>query len=247
MALAILDAIPGPTGTTSATCWQGPRPARLHGVRRCRLGPGPAAASDVARRHRGLTDPLLTWLALDGYGFHQAYFKTDETYGTRDEAGFPWPVHDVTGYAHHAIDQGVGRATWFVEGADPARVAGRIEHLRQVPTRRISSPASDSPPPTPEASTPSGSSSCSTCPVARASTSPRARCSPPRPGAEPGISSPHRGRDSASYRGVGAEDAAESRSTADRAPRPGAPGALPAFEIWRQSIIERISRVRDVA
>ena len=41
---------------------------------------------------RALTDPVLRWLALDGYGFHQAYFKTAEyVIGTRDEVAFPWP------------------------------------------------------------------------------------------------------------------------------------------------------------
>jgi hypothetical protein len=76
---------------------------------------------------KGLTDPLLRWLALDGYGFHQAYFTTSEyVVGTRDDVAFPWPREDSTGYAHHAIDQGIGRALWFVEGADPGRIAARI-------------------------------------------------------------------------------------------------------------------------
>jgi hypothetical protein len=69
-------------------------------------------------------DPLLRWLVLDGYGFHQAYFKTDRY--VRDqyrEPNFPWPADDPTGYADHAIDQGIGRATWFVCGSDPELVA----------------------------------------------------------------------------------------------------------------------------
>lgn len=70
-------------------------------------------------------DPLLRWLVLDGYGFHQAYFKTTryvhQAYRHRD---FPWPADDTTGYAPRVIDQGVGRATWFVAGTDPRRVVG---------------------------------------------------------------------------------------------------------------------------
>lgn len=75
----------------------------------------------------GLTDGVLQWLALDGYGFHQAYFKTSAyVHGRREEPAFPWPAEDPTSYAQHAIDQGIGRALWFVEGADPARVAARV-------------------------------------------------------------------------------------------------------------------------
>ncbi|MCO1597558.1 DUF1702 family protein [Micromonospora sp. RHAY321] len=73
-------------------------------------------------------DPLLRWLVLDGYGFHQAYFKTakyvHQAYRHRD---FPWPADDTSGYAPRVIDQGVGRATWFVAGTDPKRVVRFFE------------------------------------------------------------------------------------------------------------------------
>ncbi|WP_460358146.1 DUF1702 family protein [Actinoallomurus acanthiterrae] len=37
-------------------------------------------------------DPLLRWLVLDGYGFHQAYFHTDRYVHRRfREESFPWP------------------------------------------------------------------------------------------------------------------------------------------------------------
>jgi hypothetical protein len=72
-------------------------------------------------------DPLLRWLALDGLGFHQAYFDTRRYVTDRwRPAGYPaWPGRDE--YAHRAVDQGIGRALWFVNGADPAAVAGCIE------------------------------------------------------------------------------------------------------------------------
>ncbi|MEV4555571.1 DUF1702 family protein [Kitasatospora sp. NPDC049285] len=73
-------------------------------------------------------DPLLRWLVLDGYGFHQAYFRTakyvHEQYRDTD---FPWPAHDTPAYTGNAIDQGVGRALWFVGGTDPDLVATMIE------------------------------------------------------------------------------------------------------------------------
>ncbi|MFL6111495.1 MAG: DUF1702 family protein [Catenulispora sp.] len=73
------------------------------------------------------TDPLLRWLVLDGYGFHQAYFKTrryvDEQY---QDPNFPWPADGTPQYANRVIDQGIGRALWFVCGTDPNLLADRI-------------------------------------------------------------------------------------------------------------------------
>jgi enediyne biosynthesis protein E3 len=75
-----------------------------------------------------LTDPVLRWLALDGYGFHQAYFHTGRyVRGQYQEPDFPWPPEGPSAYASRAIDQGIGRATWFVCGADPDRVAGQLD------------------------------------------------------------------------------------------------------------------------
>ncbi|MFJ5925614.1 DUF1702 family protein [Kitasatospora sp. NPDC092948] len=73
-------------------------------------------------------DPLLRWLVLDGYGFHQAYFRTPRyVHEQYRESEFPWPAHDTPGYTGNAIDQGVGRALWFVGGTDPDLVATMIE------------------------------------------------------------------------------------------------------------------------
>jgi hypothetical protein len=72
-------------------------------------------------------DLLLRWLLLDGYGFHQAYFHTrkyiDEQY---QDPRFPWPNKRSTAYANRAIDQGIGRAMWFVNGADAARTTACV-------------------------------------------------------------------------------------------------------------------------
>lgn len=70
-------------------------------------------------------DPLLRWLVLDGYGFHQAYFHTARyVYGPRlQDDACPWPAEDHGWYARKVIDQGIGRATWFVAGGDPELVA----------------------------------------------------------------------------------------------------------------------------
>jgi hypothetical protein len=65
-------------------------------------------------------DPLLRWLVLDGWGFHEGYFH--------------WPAavrrhalpRGLKGYAARAFDQGLGRSLWFVEGTDPERIASAI-------------------------------------------------------------------------------------------------------------------------
>ncbi|GAB3834732.1 DUF1702 family protein [Dactylosporangium cerinum] len=75
-------------------------------------------------------DPLLRWLVLDGYGFHQAYFKTDRyVHQHYREVDFPWPVGGPAGYAARVIDQGVGRAMWFVGGTDAERVHEMIQRF----------------------------------------------------------------------------------------------------------------------
>jgi hypothetical protein len=73
------------------------------------------------------TDPVLRWLALDGYGFHQAYFRTRRYVHERYRHDrFPWPADGPRWYASRVIDQGVGRAMWFVCGTDPALLVKTI-------------------------------------------------------------------------------------------------------------------------
>ncbi|MBL8482174.1 MAG: DUF1702 family protein [Rhodocyclaceae bacterium] len=65
-------------------------------------------------------DPLLRWLVVDGYGFHEGYFHAAATLGAHRI-----PAR-LAGYARRAFDQGLGRSLWFVCGADPQRVAHSI-------------------------------------------------------------------------------------------------------------------------
>jgi enediyne biosynthesis protein E3 len=62
-------------------------------------------------------DPLIGWLVMDGYGFHDCYF------GWRKVMVDHHVPDRVRGYARNVFDQGVGRALWFVNGADPRRIA----------------------------------------------------------------------------------------------------------------------------
>jgi hypothetical protein len=76
--------------------------------------------------------PTMSWLAVDGYGFDRAYFDTrrwvDEQYVPK-----PYPWQGNAGYFRRAIDQGIGRALWFIHGAQAAEV---IEAVRRFDGHR---------------------------------------------------------------------------------------------------------------
>lgn len=65
-------------------------------------------------------DPLLGWLAVDGYGFHEGYFDWP-----RSIEGQKVPDR-LRGYARRVFDQGLGRSLWFVECGNPERIQDRI-------------------------------------------------------------------------------------------------------------------------
>jgi hypothetical protein len=64
------------------------------------------------RRWQRRLDPLLGWLAFDGWGFHEGFFH--------------WPKYisgqtapsRLKGYERRVFDQGLGRSFWFVNGGD---------------------------------------------------------------------------------------------------------------------------------
>ena len=75
-------------------------------------------------------DPLLRWLVLDGYGFHQAYFKTRRyVHEHYRDPQFPWPDDESRPYANRAIDQGIGRALWFVGCTDVPEVSTLVSRF----------------------------------------------------------------------------------------------------------------------
>jgi hypothetical protein len=95
------------------------------------IGVGWAMARLPRLRWRAIQphDPLLRWLALDGYGFHQAYFHTQQYVWNQRQDRIPgW---EPAAYASRVADQGMGRALWFVNGSDVQRVASTIEAFPQ--------------------------------------------------------------------------------------------------------------------
>jgi hypothetical protein len=71
-------------------------------------------------RARAQLDPLLGWLAVDGYGFHEGFFKWP-----RYLRGQPCPRR-VLGYARRVFDHRLGRSLWFINGGDTTLIAGAI-------------------------------------------------------------------------------------------------------------------------
>ncbi|GAA1011009.1 hypothetical protein Aple_066930 [Acrocarpospora pleiomorpha] len=72
--------------------------------------------------------PAMTWLAVDGYGFDRAYFETkrwvDEQ---RVPAAYPWEGR--ADYFPRAIDQGIGRALWFIHAGQVPGVAAAVRRF----------------------------------------------------------------------------------------------------------------------
>lgn len=79
-----------------------------------------------ARLHRpnsrliGQLDPLLRWLTVDGYGFHEGYFYPYRSFRKQQ---LP---RSFGSSACRVFDQGLGRSLWFVEGASVTQVAEAI-------------------------------------------------------------------------------------------------------------------------
>jgi hypothetical protein len=63
--------------------------------------------------------PTMSWFVVDGFGFDRAYFDT-KRWVTRQRVPKPYPWAGSPGYFHHAFDQGVGRALWFIHGGRAA-------------------------------------------------------------------------------------------------------------------------------
>lgn len=135
MGATMLDAMPGSSGRRFTGMLAGR--AAQH-VYMAYVGAGWAMARLPKFRWSRISapDPLLRWLVLDGYGFHQAYFHTAKyVHGQFTDSSFSWPPDGPGWYASRVIDQGIGRAMWFVGGTDPELVSsmiGKFPRARQA-------------------------------------------------------------------------------------------------------------------
>jgi hypothetical protein len=84
------------------------------------------AGMGLARLHRqperflARLDPVLGWLIIDGYGFHEGFFAR-RRYVEKQEV----PAHLST-YARCVFDHGLGRSIWFSSSTHIERVAAII-------------------------------------------------------------------------------------------------------------------------
>jgi hypothetical protein len=72
--------------------------------------------------------PTMSWLAVDGYGFDRAYFDTKRVVDAQQRpAAYPWEGSNW--YFPRAIDQGIGRALWFIHGGRVAAIAPAVRRF----------------------------------------------------------------------------------------------------------------------
>jgi hypothetical protein len=119
MAYALLDLLTLSRGRRLASLLDGPGDGYVHLVH---VGAGWAQAKLRYPSWRGLhrLDPLLRWLAADGWGFFAGFFHTERT--VRSRSG----TRRWTAPAARIRYQGLGRSLWFVESTDAAAIADRI-------------------------------------------------------------------------------------------------------------------------
>ncbi|WP_409181515.1 DUF1702 family protein [Amycolatopsis sp. VS8301801F10] len=130
MGLAILDGLPlGGSSRVARLLGTEPGSAQLYLIY-VGIGWAMARLPRICWPRPDRLDPVVRWLVLDGYGFHQAYFHTRKyVHEQYREKTFGWPDKTRGEYALRVVDQGIGRAMWFVGGADPDQVATLIERF----------------------------------------------------------------------------------------------------------------------
>jgi len=72
--------------------------------------------------------PTMSWLAVDGYGFDRAYFDSND-WVNRQKRPAPYPWEGRPDYFPRAVDQGIGRALWFIHGGQSADVASAVANF----------------------------------------------------------------------------------------------------------------------
>jgi hypothetical protein len=133
MAFTVRDAMAGGRGTRTRDLLLGPAAPHLLlsyigiGFAMARL-PRPLWRNIMPDLTGTLFYPTMTWLAVDGYGFDLAYFHTDKYVGAQ-KVPPPYPWEGKPGYFPRAVDQGIGRALWFMGGAVPETVVASVERF----------------------------------------------------------------------------------------------------------------------
>jgi|HubBroStandDraft_1064217.scaffolds.fasta_scaffold23438_2 hypothetical protein len=69
-------------------------------------------------------DPLIAWCVPCGYGFHEGFFHHRRFIDSAET-----PPASLSPLGRQLFDSGLGRALWWVKGADPKRIAAVIDRF----------------------------------------------------------------------------------------------------------------------
>src|ERR1051326_5164427 len=124
MGLAALDCI-APWKNRLQMFVEGPGAPHIYPIY---VGVGLALARLRRQPERFLSrlDPVLGWVVVDGYGFHEGFFSWRRFVKERVV-----PAH-LSSYALCLFDQGLGRSIWFSSGAVVERIIATIAPFPQA-------------------------------------------------------------------------------------------------------------------
>jgi hypothetical protein len=136
MGYTVLDAMPGGGRDRTRELLEGPGKPHIFltyigiGFAMARL-PRPLWKNILPELRDVPYHPIMSWLAVDGYGFDRAYFDTRRWVDEQAEPEpYPWAGHPE--YFARAFDQGVGRALWFIHGGVPGAVAAAVNRFAEA-------------------------------------------------------------------------------------------------------------------
>ncbi|ETK37108.1 DUF1702 family protein [Microbispora sp. ATCC PTA-5024] len=130
MAFTVLDAMGGGRGTRTRDLMTGPGRPHIFltyigiGFAMARL-PRPLWRKVVPDMSGSPYYPTMSWLAVDGYGFDRAYFDT-RRWVDEQRVPAPYAWEGSPEYFLRAVDQGIGRALWFIHGGRVEGVAAAV-------------------------------------------------------------------------------------------------------------------------
>ncbi|GGK91251.1 hypothetical protein Sme01_52330 [Sphaerisporangium melleum] len=130
MAFTVLDAMAGGRGHRTRDLLLGPGQPHIFltyigiGFAMARL-PRPLWKKVMPDLSGSAYYPTMSWLAVDGYGFDRAYFET-RRWVDEQRVPAPYAWEGDPDYFLRAVDQGIGRALWFIHGGDVPGIAARV-------------------------------------------------------------------------------------------------------------------------